>query len=121
MSESEETKWRLDGVEPEEAEERAAELYSEEDENKEELQQTVQTNAEEIGGEGEGSIITRPEEVPITEAQLKNEKIVKTKRPTVKREPDSGTNIAKISKQTRKTSKSIDKDRKSNSAITKVS
>jgi hypothetical protein len=99
MSESEETKWRLDGVEPEEAEEKAAELSSEDDEKKEELQQSVQTKAEEIGGGGEGSLITRPEEVPITEAPQKNERIVKTKRPTVKREPDYGTNIAKISKQ----------------------
>src|SRR5919108_545750 len=38
MSESEETKWRLD-AEPEEAEEKAAKLSSEEDEKKEELQQ----------------------------------------------------------------------------------
>ena len=37
MSESEESKWRL-GVEPEQAEERAAELSSEEDGKKEELQ-----------------------------------------------------------------------------------
>ena len=40
MSESEETKWRL-GAEPEEAEEKADKLSSEEDEKKEELQQTV--------------------------------------------------------------------------------
>ncbi|HEU4448066.1 MAG TPA: hypothetical protein VFR94_25575 [Nitrososphaeraceae archaeon] len=49
MSESNETKWRL-GVEPEEAKDRAAELTSEEDEKKEELQHTIQTNVEEIGG-----------------------------------------------------------------------
>lgn len=96
MSESEETKWRL-GTEPEEAEDRAAELSSEEDEKKEELIQTVQTNAEQIGRGGEGSLITGPEE--ITEAPQKNEMIVKTKRPTAKTEPNSGTNIAKISKQ----------------------
>jgi hypothetical protein len=40
MSESEETKWRL-GVMPEEAEEGAAKLSSEEDEKKEELQQII--------------------------------------------------------------------------------
>lgn len=34
-------------------------------EKKEELQQTIQTNAEEIGGGGEASLITRPEEEPI--------------------------------------------------------
>jgi hypothetical protein len=52
MLESEETKWRL-GVEPEQAEERAAELSSEEDEQKEELPQTIQAKADEIGGGGE--------------------------------------------------------------------
>jgi hypothetical protein len=62
MSESEETKWRL-GVEPEESEERAAELSSEENEKKEELQQTIQAKSEEIGGgEGEGSLVAEPAE-----------------------------------------------------------
>ena len=46
MLEGEETKWRL-GVEPEQAEERAAELSSEEDEQKEELQQTIHARANE--------------------------------------------------------------------------
>ena len=108
MSKNEETKWRL-GVEPEEAEERAAEPSSEEDEKKEdekkedekkeELQQTIQTKAEEIGGGGEGSLITRPEEVPITEAPKKKEWIAKAKHSSMKREPDSSKSMVKISKQ----------------------
>lgn len=79
MSESEETKWRL-GIEPEESVERAAELSAEEDEEKEELQQTIQTNAEEIGGGGEGSLIARPQEIPITEAPKKKQRIAKTEQ-----------------------------------------
>jgi hypothetical protein len=102
MSESEETKWRLD-TEPEETEERAAELASEEDEKKEGLQQTIQTNAEEIGGGGEGSLITRPEEVPVTEAPKKKERIAKAKKPIVKKiGPDSSRSMVKISKELEK-------------------
>jgi hypothetical protein len=97
MSESEETKWRL-GTEPGEAEEKAAELSSEEEEKKEELQGTVQTKAEEIGG-GEGSLITRPEEAPITEVPRKKEQIERTKRPPMKREPNSSKIMINISKQ----------------------
>jgi hypothetical protein len=68
MLEGEETKWRL-GVEPEQAEERAAELSSEEDEQKEELQQTIQARADEIGGGGgEGSVVAEPAEEPIADA-----------------------------------------------------
>lgn len=88
MSESEETKWRL-GVVPEEAEEGAAKLPSEEDEKKEELQQTIQAKAEEIGGgEGEGNLVSGPaEEEPITEPPKKKER--KAKGPSLKkREPD---------------------------------
>jgi hypothetical protein len=96
MSESEETKWRL-GAEPEEAVERAADLSAEEDEKKEELQQTIQTNAEEIGRGGEGSLIARPQEIPITEAPKKKQRIAKAEHPTVKIEPDSSK--VKISKQ----------------------
>jgi hypothetical protein len=97
MSESEETKWRL-GAESEESEERAAELSSEEDEKKDELLQTVQTNAEEIGGGGEGSLITRPEEVPITEAPKNKERMAKAKRPSVK-ESNYNNGMVNISKQ----------------------
>jgi hypothetical protein len=96
MSESEETKWRL-GAEHEEAVERAAELSAEEDDKKEELQQTIQTNAEEIGRGGEGSLIARPREVPITEARKKKQRIAKAEHPTVKIKPDSS--MVKISKQ----------------------
>jgi hypothetical protein len=42
-----------------------------EDEKKEELQHTIQTNVEELGGGGEGSLITGPEEIPITEPRRK--------------------------------------------------
>ena len=96
MSESEETKWRL-GAEPEEAVERAAELSAEEDEKKEELQQTIQTNAEEIGRGGEGTLIARPQEAPITEARKKKQRIAKAEYPIVKIKSDSS--IVKISKQ----------------------
>jgi exonuclease VII small subunit len=98
MSEGEETKWRL-GTEPEEAEERAAELTSQENETKDELQHTIQTKVEEIGGGGEGSLITRPEEVPITEVPRKKEQVEKANRPNTKKEQDSSKNMEKISKE----------------------
>jgi hypothetical protein len=75
MLESEETKWRL-GVEPQQAEERAAELSPEEDEQKEELQQRIQAKADEIGG-GEGSIVAEPAEEPIADAPKKKERKAK--------------------------------------------
>jgi hypothetical protein len=96
MSESEETKWRL-GAEPEEAEESTTELSYGDDEKKEELQQ--QSKAEEIGGGGEGSLVTRPEEVPITGIPQKTERIAKAKRLSRRGEPDSGKNMMKMSKQ----------------------
>ncbi len=84
MTESEETKWRL-GVEPEEAEKRAAELSSEEDEKKEGLQQTIQAKADEIGG-GEGSIV----------ADTPKKKERKAKALTVKKsEPDTSKDMTK--------------------------
>jgi hypothetical protein len=93
MSESEESKWRL-GVEPEQAEERAAELSSEEGGKKEELQQTIQARADEIGGGGEGSIATGAEEEPITEVPKKKER--KAKALTVKKsEPDTSKDMTK--------------------------
>ena len=93
MLEGEETKWRL-GVEPEQAEERAAELSSEEDEQKEELQQTIQARADEIGGGGEGSIATGAEEEPITEVLKKKER--KAKALTVKKsEPNTSKDMTK--------------------------
>ena len=100
MSESEETKWRL-GVEPEQAEERAAELSSVEDEQKEELQQTIQAKADEIGGGGgEGSIVAEPAEEPIANAPKKKER--KAKVLTVKKsEPDTSKDMTKqIERQT---------------------
>jgi hypothetical protein len=98
MSESEETKWRL-GVKPEESEEGAARLPSEEDEEK--LQQTIQAKAEEIGGgEGEeGSLVTGlVEEEPITEPPNKKERKA-TGLFLKKREPDSNKSMTNISKQ----------------------
>ena len=100
MSESEETKWRL-GVEPEQAEERAAELSSVEDEQKEELQQTIQSKADEIGGGGgERSIVAEPAEEPIANAPKKKER--KAKVLTVKNsEPDTSKDMTKqIERQT---------------------
>jgi len=74
-------------------------LSSEENENKEEFQQTIQTKAEEIGGGREGSLITRPQEVLITEAPKKEKRIAKAKHPTVKRESYFTKSDIKISKQ----------------------
>jgi hypothetical protein len=99
MSESEETKWRL-GVMPEEAEEGAAKLSSEEDEKKEELQQTIQAKTEEIGGgEGEGNLVSGPaEEEPII-TELPKKKEQKAKGPSLKkRESDSSKSMANMSK-----------------------
>lgn len=98
MSESEETKWRL-SVEPEEAEERAAELSSEEDEKKEGFQQTIQAKADEIGGGGEVSIVAEPIEEPITEVQEKKKKERKLKSTAQQRESDTGKSMAAISNQ----------------------
>jgi hypothetical protein len=101
MSESEETKWRL-GVKPEESEEGAARLPSEEDEEK--LQQTIQAKAEEIGGgEGEeGSLVTGlVEEEPITEPPKKKERKAKGLF-LKKREPDSNKSMANISRQVKR-------------------
>jgi chromosome segregation ATPase len=93
MLESEETKWRL-GVEPEQAEERAAELSSEEDTKKEELQQTIQARADEIGGGGEGSIVAEPTEEPIADTPKKKER--KAKALTAKKsKPDTSKSMEK--------------------------
>jgi hypothetical protein len=99
MSESEETRWRL-GAKPEEAKERAAELSSEENEKKEELQQTIQAKAEEIGGgEGEGSLVAEPaeEEKPVTKAPKKKQP--KGKASLKKRETNTGKNMTEILRQ----------------------
>jgi hypothetical protein len=98
MSEGEETKWRL-GVQSEGAEERAAELSAEEDEKKEQLQQKIQTKAEELGGGGEGSIVTKPEEAPIVETLPKGKQAAKTKRPALTREMGSNIDMTKILQQ----------------------
>ena len=59
----------------------------------------MQTNAEEIGGGGEGSLITKPEEVPITKTPEKKEPRTKTGQVAKKKESDSSKNMAKISKE----------------------
>ena len=65
MSESEETKWRLSTA----SEQRdTASSSSEEQEKKEELQERVQSKAEDIDGGGEGSLVTKTD-VPIIEAR----------------------------------------------------
>ena len=98
MSEGEETKWRL-GVQSEGVEDRAAELSAEEDEKKEQLQQKVQTKAEELGGGGEGGIVTRQEEAPIVETSSRLKRVAKTKRPALRREQGSDIDMTKISRQ----------------------
>lgn len=102
MSESEETKWRL-GIKPEEAEEKAAELSSEENEKKEELQQTIHAKAEEIGGgEGKVSLVAEPaeEEKPVTEAPKKKEPKEKAGGPSLKKgETNTRSNMIEISRQ----------------------
>jgi hypothetical protein len=108
MSEGEETKWRL-GVQSEGAEERAAELAAEEDEKKEQLQQKVQTNAEELGGGGEGSIVTRQVEVPIVETPSRAKRVTKTKHPALKREQGSGIDMTKIARELERQSNQLAK------------
>jgi hypothetical protein len=129
MLEGEETKWRL-GVEPEQAEERAAELSSEEDEQKEELQQTIQARADEIGGGEEGSVVAEPAEEPIADAPKKKE--MKAKSLTVKKS-ESGTSkdmtkqierqanqLTRIEKAITSLQKSINKTDKQSNTIKQI-
>ena len=83
-------------VRPEQTEERAAELSSEKDLQKEELQQTIQARADEIGGGGgEGSIVAEQTQEPIADAPKKKER--KTKALTVKKsELDTSKSMAQI-------------------------
>jgi hypothetical protein len=96
MSESEETKWRL-SPEIDKTEENAEVVtasLSEDEQKKDELQQRIQTKAENIGG-GEGSHVTRPEEVP--EAPRKQKGTKSKLKYTARKKRESDTN--NISKQ----------------------
>ena len=98
MSESEETKWRLSPEinKTEENAEVVAASLSEDEQKKDELQQRIQTKAENIGG-GEGSNVTRPEEVPVAEAPRKQKGTKSKLKYTARRKRESDTN--NISKQ----------------------
>lgn len=98
MSESEETKWRL-SPEIDKTEENAEVVtapLSEDEQKKDELQQRIQTKAENIGG-GEGSHVTRPEEVRVAEAPRKQKGTKSKLKYTARRKRESDTN--NISKQ----------------------
>ena len=93
MSESEETKWRL-SPEIDKTEENAEVVtasLSEDEQKKDELQQRIQTKAENIGG-GEGSHVTRPEEVPVAEAPRKQKGTKSKLKYTARRKRESDTN-----------------------------
>jgi hypothetical protein len=113
MSENEEMKWRL-STETGQEEDKAS-SSSEEQQEKEALQETVQAKAEDIaGGEGEASLLTKPEEeVPITDKQYQSTtKEKKTKKPskakvlTKKKEYDNA-NLTGISRQLEKQSNQL--------------
>ena len=98
MSESEETKWRLSPQidKTEENAEVVTASLSEDEQKKDELQQRIQMKAENIGG-GEGSNVTRPEEVPVAEAPRKQKGTKSKLKYTARRKRESDTN--NISKQ----------------------
>jgi hypothetical protein len=98
MSESEETKWRLSPQidKTEENAEVVTASLSEDEQKKDELQQRIQTKAENIGG-GEGSHVTRSEEVPVAEAPRKQKGTKSKLKYTARRKRESNTN--NISKQ----------------------
>src|ERR671921_169991 len=93
MSESEETKWRLSPQidKTEENAEVVTASLSEDEQKKDELQQRIQTKAENIGG-GEGSNVTRSEEVPVAEAPRKQKGTKSKLKYTARRKRESDTN-----------------------------
>ena len=95
MSESEETKWRLSTA----SEQRDKASSSEEQEKKEELQERVQSKVENIGGGGEGSLVTKTD-VPIIEARKQKRKTRKKslKSSDASRKKEPINNLATISK-----------------------
>ncbi len=107
MSESEETEWRLNTeADPEDT--AAAKLEGQQ--QKEQLQKTVQANVEDIGGGGEGSLVTKPQEMPLTEATKKqqHQRRKTTKNPhktttaTTNKKEANNSNLVAISKQLEK-------------------
>lgn len=99
MSESEETKWRLSTA----SEQRDTASSSEEQEKKEELQERVQSKAEDIDGGGEGSLVTKTD-VPIIEARKQQRKTRKKslKSSDASRKKEPINNLAAISKLLKK-------------------
>lgn len=99
MSESEETKWRLSTA----SEQRDTASSSEEQEKKEELQERVQSKAEDIDGGGEGSLVTKTD-VPIIEARKQQRKTRKKslKSSDASRKKEPINNLATISKLLKK-------------------
>jgi hypothetical protein len=99
MSESEETKWRLSTA----SEQRDTASSSEEQEKKEELQERVQSKVENIGGGGEGSLVTKTD-VPIIEARKQKRKTRKKslKSSDASRKKEPINNLAAISKLLKK-------------------
>lgn len=99
MSESEETKWRLSTA----SEQRDTASSSEEQEKKEELQERVQSKVEDIGGGGEGSLVTKTD-VPIIEARKQQRKTRKKslKSSDASRKKEPINNLPTISKLLKK-------------------
>ena len=99
MSESEETKWRLSTA----SEQRDTASSSEEQEKKEELQERVQSKAEDIDGGGEGSLVTKTD-VPIIEARKQQRKTRKKslKSSDASRKKEPINNLPTISKLLKK-------------------
>ena len=107
MSESEETEWRLNTeADPEDT----ASAKLEGQQQKEQLQKTVQANVEDMGGGGEGSLVTNPQEMPLTESTKKqqHQRRKTTKNPhktttaTTNKKEANNSNLVAISKQLEK-------------------
>ena len=105
MSESEETEWRLRTTETKQEDKVSSSL---EWKKREDLQERVQAKAEAIGGGsgggGEGSLVTKPEEIPATEDTKQGGKTMKKSLKTggATRKKESNNNLATISKQLEK-------------------
>jgi hypothetical protein len=104
MSESEETEWRLRSTETKQEDKVSSSLEWKE---REDLQERVQAKAEAIGGGsggGEGSLVTKLEEIPATEDTKQGGKTMKKSLKTegAIRKKESKNNLATISKQLEK-------------------
>jgi hypothetical protein len=105
MSESEETEWRLRSTETKQEDKVLS--PSLEGKNRADLQERVQAKAEAIGGGsggGEGSLVTKLEEIPATEDTKQGGKTMKKSLKTegAIRKKESKNNLATISKQLEK-------------------